>query len=244
MALLFGGGVYLYMNMNMMVKMYIERAASQTLDVPVHIHAITIDFANRKAHVNSLTVGNPDGFDEPYSLTVHDVDLTLGAVSKELVVFKDIDVSQSSVSLEVKKNITNLGAIKNRINVPPQQEGQQPMKVIIEKLTMSKAQIVPVSVLFTKDQLEPINVPDIQLTGIGQKENGIVVREAVAQIWAKLADKFNTQALQGGLLEGISPEALGNMGISFGQRFRENLKETIDQKLDAVDKSLNKTFGH
>ncbi len=242
MALLFGGGVYLMMNINMLAKNYIERAARQTLGVDVSIGQLDIQLQNRKAGVKDLVIGNPEGFDKPYAAKVAAINIALGDVTKQLVNFKDIDVVNPEINLEVHNNITNLSAIKNGMKVSEAKGGEQ-LKVIIDKLTVSQAQLKPGIVLFTKEDLPPVLVPDIILKEVGRKENGILVNEAIAQVWAGIAHKLDTQALQSGLLEGMSPEALQNMGLGFGQRFKENLQENVQEKIDNLNKNINQIFN-
>lgn len=244
MAMLFGGGVYLLMNMNVIAKNYIEREATKTLGVKVTVGAIEIMVQERTAKVTDLVIGNPQGFEKPYAVKVSTISVALNNVTNQLIEFKDIDVGNAEVNLEVKENVTNLAAIKNRIKVPQDNSATaEAAKVIIDRLTLSQAQIKPGKVLFTEEELAPVQVPDIILTAVGRKENGIHVREAIAQVWTHIAHKLDSQALQSGLLEGMSDEALSEMGLGFGQRFKENLQQTIQQKQEAVGQEIDRFFN-
>jgi hypothetical protein len=117
------------------------------------------------------------------------------------------------------------------------------IKVIIDKMAMSGAQIKPVHVLFAEGELPMVNVPPIALSGIGTKENGVLANEAIAQIWTHISKKIETQALQAGLLEGVSDEALKDMELGFGQRFQDNLKETVQEKVDTLGKNIDSIFN-
>jgi uncharacterized protein involved in outer membrane biogenesis len=244
MAMLFGGGVYLLMNMNVIAKNYIEREATKTLGVSVKLGGLEIMLQDRTAKVTDLVIGNPEGFEKPYAVKVSNISVVLSNVTNQLVEFKDIDVGNAEVNLEVKENVTNLAAIKNRVKVTENDSATaEAVKVIIDKLTLSQAQIKPGKVLFTEEELAPVQVPDIVLTAVGRRENGILVREAIAQVWTHIAHKLDTQALQSGLLEGMSDEALQDMGLGFGQRFKENLHQTIQEKKDAVGQGIDSFFN-
>ncbi len=239
MAMLFGGGVYLMMNMNIIAKNYIEREASKTLGVNVTIGQLDITLQERSALVKDLIIGNPEGFEKPYAVKVETINIALGNIAQQLIEFKDIDVGKAEVNLEVRENVTNLTAIRNRIKVEPKDPTAEVAKVIIDKLTLSQAQIRPGVVLFTQEELPPVLVPDIVLTAIGEKENGVLVNEAIAQIWAHVTKKLESQAMKSGLLEGMSDEALQNMGQGFGQR----MKEQVQEQVDSIGEGLGSIFN-
>lgn len=240
LAMMFGGGAYLLANMNVFAKSYIERSATETLGVPVSIGSLEIALKDRKAHAKNLKIGNPDGFKGPHAVLVPDINVTLGGLSKELVSIKDVEVSQAEVYLEVKDNTTNLAVIQNRARKAPADDvGAQAIKVIISKLSLMNAKINPVIVLFTDQNLEPIILPSIVMTDIGEKENGVLANEAIAQIWMHFAQKLNSEAARQGLLQGLSPEALQQMGVSDIQRFKQNLHENVQEKLDAVGEKID-----
>ncbi len=243
MALLFGGGVYLLMNMNVIAKNYIEREASKTLGVRVTVGALEITLQDRTAKVTDLVIGNPDGFEKSYAVKVETINVVMGSVSNQIAEFKDIDVGRAEVNLEVQGNATNLSTIRSRVRVPEKGDpAAEALRVIIDKLAVSQAQIKPGAVLFTEDDLAPVPVPDIVLSAVGRKENGILVREAIAQVWTHVARKFETQALQAGLLEGLPDEALEEMGLGFTQRFKENLQENVQEKMDKAGEEIDKFF--
>lgn len=244
MALLFGGGVYLMMNMNVIAKNYIEREATRTLGVRVTMGSLDILLQERTAKVKNLAIGNPDGFEKPYAVKVETINVVMGGLSNQLAEFKDIDVGRAEVNLEVKGNTTNLATIRKNVRVPEKADSTaEALKVIIDKLAVSQAQIKPGKVLFTEEELAPVPVPDIVLSAVGRKENGILVREAIAQIWNHVAKKFENKALQSGLLEGVSDEALQDMGLGFTQRFKENLQENVQQKMDRAGEEIDRFFN-
>jgi hypothetical protein len=244
MAMLFGGGVYLLMNMNILAKNYIEREASRTLGVTVTLGSLDITLQEKTAKVTDLVIGNPEGFKKPYAVKVKDINVVLTSASNQLVELKDIDVGQAEVNLEVRENTTNLAAIRSRVK-KPESTTAEALKVIIDKTTLSQAQIKPSAVLFTNNEenLAPVTLPDIVLTGIGQKENGVLVNDAIGQIWQAISQKIDKEALESGLLEGMNEEALNEMGLSFGQRFKENLQESVQEKVDTLGKNIDSLFN-
>ncbi|MGB4057142.1 MAG: hypothetical protein WBK77_03560 [Alphaproteobacteria bacterium] len=242
MALLFGGGVYLMMNMNIIAKNYIEREASRTLGVSVTLGQIDIDVKARSARAKNLVVANPDGFEKPYAVKVETINVILGDVTKSLAVLQDVEVVGVDVNLEVRKNVTNLAAISNRIPETVNQPDEA-LKVIVDKLTVSQATITPSTVLFTKEAVAPVAVSDFVFKDVGRKENGIPVSEAMGKVWSHVAYQLNIQALQSGLLEGMSPEALQEMGLGFAKRFKDNLEDAVKDKVQKINDGIDQIFN-
>jgi hypothetical protein len=243
MALMFGGGVYLFMNMNILAKSYIERSASETLGVKVSLGGLNINLKERSARATHIVVHNPPGFTGPDAVEVAAINVVLGNMSKQLVSMKDVDVDGTLVNLEVKENTTNLATISNNIKAAPPSQTKEAIKVIINKMALSGAKIQPIHVLFTDSEVPPVQLPPITLSGIGEKENGVLVNDAIAQVFNHIARKAQSEALNAGLLNGMSDDALKDMGLNFTQRFKENLKETVQEKVDSVNEGINKMFN-
>ena len=243
-AALFGGGVYFVMNLNSIAENAIERVATETLGVPVGIGSLDIALKEKRATVKGLRIGNPEGFKKSHAMTVDTIGITLESISKELVRFKDIRVEGTNVNLEVQESGTNLQTIQNnvasRAKPAASEEGAQKIKVIIDQLAMTGAQLNPSVTLIEAQDLSTVTVPDIHLSGIGQKENGILVREAMAQVWTELSRKFSHAANNAGFYQGLSGDVLKDLGATQ----LESIKTQIKDGLDGVGNSLKNLFGN
>lgn len=240
-AAMFGGGVYVMMNLGTFAEQITERVASKTLGVAVEIEGMDISLPERKVTISGLSVANPPGFDKAHAMTTEDISITLGNVSKTLITFKDIQVTGTEVNVEVKEQTTNLQTIKNNIKiVPPEpvenENGEEvvkePLKVIIDQLALSGAKINPSVTLVSATDLAPVSVPNIVLNGIGQKENGVLVSEAVAQVWQQLSAKFSNAASGAGFYEGMSTEALREMGQTQLQGMKDKISNGLKGLFD------------
>ncbi|MCB1532291.1 MAG: hypothetical protein KDJ35_05415 [Alphaproteobacteria bacterium] len=234
----FGGGVYVMMNLGSIAQQVTERYASQTLGVDVDISSMSVSLQERTAKVVGLTIGNPPGFDKPHAVRVEEIDITLGSISKELITFKDIVVRGTDVNVEVKEQTTNLQTIQKNIKPAPKEpaveaSGAEKLKVIINRLELAGSQVNPSVTLLSAQDLSPVTIDQILLTGIGQRENGILVRDAMAQVSRQLLKKFSDAAANGGFYQGMSSEALQEMGVS-----------QINQIKDQVGQKLKGLFGN
>jgi hypothetical protein len=239
-AMIFGGGVYLYMNLGSIAQQIAQRLASETLGVTVTMSKLDVSLQERMAVVHNLRIGNPDGYKGKDAMTISKISIALGNVSKELITFKDISVDKTHVYLQVTPQGTNLSTIKNQIKTLPAQAPAadvQPLKVILSRTGLMSAQLHPTVTLLSEEALAAVTIPDIILTGIGEKENGILAREAIAQVWNGIMPHVEKAASEAGFYEGLSPDALKDMGVGKIEGLRENFKKDLDEGLGGVLKN-------
>lgn len=246
-ATLFGGGAYVVMNLGSLAHTTAERIASDALGVDVNIGKLDISLQNKNATVTNLRISNPPGFQKPHALSVEKISVTLDTVTRELVGFKDITVQGTNVNVEVTQNGTNLQAIRKGMpkthtnaandNQQDEQEKAPPLKVIVQRLAVTEASVNPSVTLLQDQDLKGVTVPNIVLTGIGEKENGILAREAVAQIWTQLSARFSKAAASAGFYEGLSADKLKELGVS-------TIKNRISNEVEKVGDKLKGLFGN
>ena len=246
-VLLIGGAAYLYTNMDSLAKQLTEQVASDALGVPVHVGEMKITLEDLKVVVQDIRIGNPKGYKNPDAITIKAIVIDGDDFSRELLTFARISVSGTHVNLEVDSDGTNLADIKNNIanSSPSTSSGgkntdghkEESIKVIVKKFSLTGAQLSP-SVTLLNGDLPTITAPDIHLAGIGQKENGILAEEAIAQIMDAVLQKFNKSANGAGFLEGMSLEMLNSMGVSTADVFKKNLKKSYNKEVDGFKKGF------
>lgn len=243
---LLGGGLYVFTNLDSLAQNITERIASDTLGVRVDIGSMEISLKDRKAVVRDITVANPSGFKKAHAMTVDFVSVDLGNISKELINFDDIAVRGTNVNLEVKERTTNLQALKNNIKTKPKDSGTSnnvgdaqdklgaKLKVIIDRFEMSEARVSPSVILIGQQDLSPVAVPNIVLTGIGKRENGVLARDAIAQISKQLLNRFGSVASGAGFYQGMSADALKEMGVNQVNQIKDQISNEIGGKLKGL----------
>ena len=255
--LLVAGAIYLYVNMNSLAKDITEQVASNALGVPVSIGEMDIRLDEKKVVVNNIKVANPKGYKGAHAVKVSNVTVALDSFSKEMLNFAMIGVSGTMVDLEVTPKGTNLGDLKKNIAARSKSvKGQEPtadqvadvqskkhdIKVIVQDFVMSGAQITP-SVTLLKNDLDPISVPDIRLRGIGQKENGVLAHEAVAQIMDGVLQEFNKSSNKAGFLQGLPLDIMNDIGVSTIDVFQKNLKDSYEGEVDRLKQGVEGLKG-
>ena len=231
-ALMFGGGVYVLTHLDSLAKPLTERVASEALGVPVRIADMNVSLPEKTVFVSGVRIANPPGFSKPYAMTIDSVGVALNDVKQGLIDFKGINVKGANVFLEVKDSTTNLQVLQRGMKGDSGQSDDaqsEKLKVIIRRFALDGAQLNPSVTLMSAQDLAPVQVAPIVLTDIGVKENGVLARDGVAQVMAPLLKNFTRRAGRAGFYEGLSPEALKELGISQIERIRDQIVNEVDK---------------
>ncbi len=241
-------GGYMYMNRDALAKDFAEKAASHALGVPVTIGEVQILLDQLRVEVSDIAIANPPGYSKPHAITVKRVNIAAESFSTNPITFSNIDVDGTQVNLEVNQKGPNLGYLKKTAEArsetgasasPSKTEAKANMKVIVREFTLTGAQLNPAVTLLQNQDLSPVKVADIRLNGIGEKENGVLVEEAIAQIMDSVLEQFNESANSAGFLEGLSLDMLNDIGVSTGEVFKKNLKKSYDKEVDKFKQGID-----
>ncbi|MGB0719161.1 MAG: hypothetical protein ACPGRX_01725 [Bdellovibrionales bacterium] len=234
-AMMFGGGVYILSHLNTLAKPIAERIASDALGVAVSIGSMDISLQNKTVIVRDVHVANPPGYTKPDAMSVGAIDIALTNAGKDLIEFKDISVKDTHAYLEVTPDGINLQDLQSRIATAKRDpDTPESIKVIIEKIVTTEAVLHPSVTLIAQQDLEPITIPSLQLTGLGRKENGVLAQDAVAQIVGSLVQSFVESANDAGFYEGLSSDQLREMGIGQLRALGGKLNGEINKVTDGL----------
>ncbi len=214
------GGAFIYMNMGSIAKSVAEKIGSETLGVKVTIASLDISIKDRSVLVSGLSIANPEGFKNSHAMKVESINIAMNSFAKELLVFNDIRVKGTELFLEVTQSGTNLNALKKNIDQgkkAPKEEKEHgsataaAAKVVLKHFLLSSAQLHPAQTLISGKDLKSVSLPDIKLAGIGEKQNGVLAREAISQVWDAISKSALSASAKGGLLEGMSADTLKDL---------------------------------
>lgn len=233
------------MNVGSLVKVTVEKIASDTLGVPVTLATLEMNPAEKTVIVTGLNVGNPPGFTKPVSFTIGKIGITAESFSPALLVFEKIDVESTDINLEIVENATNLSMLSSSANkqaaAPDTAAAQQvqPPKVIIRQLVFNGMTLNSSAV--TGGDLPAISVSGLHMTGIGEKENGVLASEAITQVLETVTRTAMQGSLQAGYLQSMSPAALDGIRNQFG--LAETFKEQAKQGFENLKSGIRNLFG-
>jgi hypothetical protein len=242
-VLVVGGALFL-MNSSNIAKAAIEKIATNTLGVPVSIASLDLSLQEKTVSVSGIKVGNPKGFSKPNALTVDQVNIVLESFQSGLIIFDEIRVAGTNLNLEVSENGTNFSEIKKNIKPKASKEtspDKPETKVIIDSFLMQKAALNPTITLAGGD-LATVTMPDIKLTGIGRKSNGVLASEALSQIFSRVSKVAVQQASQSGFLQGMSTEGLKELQNSYG--ISGSLMDKAKEDIKSLGDGIKGLFGN
>ena len=233
------GAVVLYLNLGNVAKALTEKIGSETLGVKVSLAAMDISLQDKKVEVKGLKIANPPGYKKAQSMSVDLIRVVGESFSKELLIFDEITVSGTTINMEVAEEGTNLSDLKKNIkpkaSAEEKTESGEPIKVIIRKLTIDDATLNP-AVMLISQEMSPVTMPDIILTGIGQKTNGVLISEAVAQVLDRVTKTATKAASQQGMLQGMDDAALQEIGaqMDMGKSLLDNAKKDVEGLTEGI----------
>jgi uncharacterized protein involved in outer membrane biogenesis len=238
-----GLGVYLVLNSGSLIKTAVETYGPRYLGVDVKLGSAEISLTEGTGELRGLVIGNPAGFDGPHSFSLGRIKLGLDpmAQSESLISIRTIEVDAADLAMIAKGRRTNLQALMANLSsdsgdaaddeaaAPDESAGPEP-KIIIENFAFTNARTSLDSDLLGKTDVE---IPDIRLSGIGQKSQGVTIREALKQLLTPIV-QASTEALAKKNLNADELKANAE------ERLNEELKERVGTDLKGVKDMFNR----
>jgi hypothetical protein len=198
------GGYYLYNNANRLIVQTTERIASKALGVKVDIGAIHLSLAQKRVTISGLKVANPPGYTDKHIITTDDIVIGLDTASRELIDFKNIDVTNSKVYFEMTTQGSNLNDLKKLANRKEQKEsaGSKAIRVIVRQMVVDSSVIYP-RISFIKTDIPPIHMPAVHISNIGQKNVGTNANEVIVRVMTQYLGSVQQAVSQSGVLKQV-----------------------------------------
>lgn len=212
-AVLLGGGYYFVSNSNRLAQDFIEKSGSEALGVPLTVGALDISFSDRKATIKNLEIANPEGFEEPFAVRFKDISVTLGEISSDLAVIKDVSISGADVHYVAQNGGSNLTLIKDQVEkrnaAQPSAEPSKLPKLVLDRFSLREATIYPEMKLIAGQGFDTtVSLSDVALEGIGRSENGVPSKVVTDAILDTLNGRVRTAVARAGFFEGLTNVAL------------------------------------
>lgn len=221
LAILIIGGVIFAMNISSVAKTLAENIASQSLGVKVKIDDMQINIQERKISLTGINVGNPRGYSAfENALELSSVSIDMDSFENQLLKFDSIKVGNTDVFFEVNNKGSNLGVIKEFLNAKSankmnEDKAQEAIKVIIRKLNLGKSTMHAHVAVLKNDDLK-VAIPSIALSGIGERSNGVLARDAIGQVMDKVINVSSRAAAKQGMLDKVGAQQLESLNLTSG----------------------------
>jgi uncharacterized protein involved in outer membrane biogenesis len=230
-----GLGVYLVMNSGNLIKTAVETYGPKYLGVDVRLGSAEISLTEGTGELRGLVIGNPDGFDGPHAFSLGRIKLGLDPLgqSETLIRLRTIEVDAADLAMIARGSRTNLQALMSNLSSDraeaETEDGAEP-KIIIENFEFTNARTSVDSDLLGETTVE---IPDIHLKGIGEKSQGVTIREALKQLLSPIV-KASTEALA---RENLNVD---EMKSKAEDRLDEELKGRLGTDLEGVKGLLDR----
>lgn len=255
--------VFVFGNLDSLVKDVIEEQGTRVAGVPVSVSGVKIEVLDGRAGINGLAVGNPSGFksDSAISLGGISVVLDTASVSQPVIVIKEITVDEPAVTYELMPGGNNIGIIAGNVKrnsgggssssggASSEESGGTDKKLIIETLKIRGGKVTVAASLLDQGKALEARLPDITLRNIGKDSGGATPGEVAAEVMAALTDATSRAAASIGV--GKTLEALKqNIGNINGGKLptdAEGAKQAVDdakKELEKAGEGLKKLFGN
>ncbi len=207
------GAFYLLNNLNMIVKMAIEKYGSEATKTAVRVSSVKISFKNGSGGIYGLSVGNPKGFEGNYAFSLGEVGtkINVKSITEEVKIIDDITIKAPKIYVEVnkdkknnleeiQKNLPAGGTSQPKAKEPKKKKEGKETKLIIRRFHFSKANIHAKVVPLNKEY--DLNLPPFEMRNIGGK-NGATPPEIARQIIGELTKRTLTEVRKKGIGQGL-----------------------------------------
>ena len=255
--------VFVFGNLDSLVKDVIEEQGTRVAGVPVSVSGVKIEVLDGRAGINGLAVGNPSGFKSDSAISLGGISVTLdtASVSQPVIVIKEITVDEPAVTYELMPGGNNIGIIAGNVKknsgggssssgaASSGESGGTDKKLIIETLKIRGGKVTVAASLLDQGKALEARLPDITLRNIGKDSGGATPGEVAAEVMAALTDAASRAAASIGV--GKTLEALKqNIGNINGGKLptdAEGAKQAVDdakKELEKAGEGLKKLFGN
>ena len=229
LALLCGAVYYAYNKLDVIAHYAIEHYGPQIAGVPITVKDVELSATDGKGALKGVEIGTPKGFQAARTARVGEIRLWVepATVTEGVVVIHEVAIVSPEITYEKGAGgKTNLDAIQKNIEGYLQRTGaptdERPAgpappgrRYVIEKLSIRNARVTMTNTGL-KGQGISFTLPDIQLSNLGKRPNGITAGQAANIVTnaliAKIAQRLltNLDLLRKGGTEGAK-DALRNL---------------------------------
>ena len=260
--LVIGGLVYVYVNLDDIVKTTIEKAGTRVTQAEVTVEGVSIEATQNTAAITGLVVGNPDGFNTDYAFSLGNISVRLdgSTLTSDTIRIIEVIVDAPSVTYELGNGSSNIATIQRNVesfvqrvsgptgaggadgNAPAEDAGSG-TKIIIDNVYVRNGN-VGVSAALLQGKKLSASLPEIHLTDVGKESKGATPAEVAGEILTAInASVFKAVSSLNvdGLLQGVGDLGKGVAGALGGAATSGGT--TIKDGANALGGAVKGLFG-
>ena len=235
-------------NLDEIVREIIVTSVSDATETNVSLAQVKLNLKEGVGVLNNYQQGNPEGFQTKYAFRFDqaELDIDVGTILDDVVIIERVFINHADIVYEFNDGKTNFVELKKNIDkntkkknsdqknnsvvdqekTSSQSKTQQSKKIIIRSFEMINTE-VEAAMPFASSQTLSVQLPNIKLSNIGAKENGLLADELM---------KVILDAMEKDLKRAVNFKNLVN-------DLEKDLKKQIDQKAEKVIKKIESELG-
>ena len=202
---------------NNLERLYLEKTASAMLGTKVSIGGLYWRPAENTVTLTNIKIANPPGIDIPSAITITALRMRTDSISPSAMVFSQLTIARTAIYLTVGSDTSNLTILHANMNrtTPVLTADGKPFMVVIKDVQTKEGMSMRTDVVPSDRQFSPNDIEPLHLTGIGEKEKGIPVAQAVTWIIDRIIRDAFLTAARSGALESMSNNAVLDIKSNF-----------------------------
>ena len=235
-------------NLDEIVREIIVTSVSDATQTNVSLAQVKLNLKEGVGILNNYQQGNPEGFQTKYAFRFDqaELDIDVGTILDDVVIIERVFINHADIVYEFNDGKTNFVELKKNIdkntkkknsdqkNKPvvdqektsSQSKTQQSKKIIIRSFEMINTE-VEAAMPFASSQTLSVQLPNIKLSNIGAKENGLLADELM---------KVFLDAMEKDLKRAVNFKNLVN-------DLEKDLKKQIDREAEKAIKKIESELG-
>ena len=235
-------------NLDEIVREIIVTSVSDATQTNVSLAQVKLNLKEGVGVLNNYQQGNPEGFQTKYAFRFDqaELDIDVGTILDDVVIIERVFINHADIVYEFNDGKTNFVELKKNIdkntkkknsdqkNKPVedqektsgQSKTQQSKKIIIRSFEMINTE-VEAAMPFASSQTLSVQLPNIKLSNIGAKENGLLADELM---------KVFLDAMEKDLKRAVNFKNLVN-------DLEKDLKKQIDREAEKAIKKIESELG-
>jgi hypothetical protein len=203
---------------NDIIKTAVKELGPEVLGVSVTLDDVDISILDGKGSILGITIGNPSGFSEEYSIKVEKVYFAadINSLFSETILINNISITKPDIIYEFNGSESNLSALAMHSKKEAREEKLEDQQ---EKETSEKSELIIEHLIIKDGKIKSsiagagatLDLPTIEMKDLG-KEDGTDVEEVVAKVMATIVGTVSQLDLSSlkGIAEGAGEKALEN----------------------------------
>lgn len=223
-----------------LVKTAVNTYGPKITQTEVRLGDVDVSLFSAQAKLKNFYLGNPKGFNAPDAIQVGSilVDVDEGSLTGDTIVIERIEVLSPQLTYEKTAKSDNFQTILSNIRKGQPSGGASDSgsastggpgkKLIIKDFLLKGGKVNLAASLLGQNQSVSADLPDIHLTGIGEKKGGLSPDAAIKAIF----DAINKQINSPDVMSAFSTHLKGlNLDTS-------NIQQSVQKELEGAQKNL------